>query len=102
MAWATPRRSEVAVASSGSVWLGCSAVNQSSRVIVRSSYGGPERGGSMPDVAGPPSHALVRRLGRLRSVLTLSVVAGLVALAPAAPGTRVTPTTRPTWSPTSP
>src|SRR6266508_3858509 len=84
MAWATPRRSEVAVASSGSVWLGCSAVNQSSRVLVRSSYGGPERGGSMPDVAGPPSHALVRRLGRLRSVLALSVVAGLVALALAA------------------
>jgi uncharacterized protein (TIGR03118 family) len=39
----------------------------------------------MPDVAGPPSHALVHRLGRLRSVLALSVVAGLVALAPAAP-----------------
>jgi uncharacterized protein (TIGR03118 family) len=45
----------------------------------------------MPDVAGPPSHALVRRLGRLRSVLALSVVAGLVALAPAAPAAGAQP-----------
>jgi uncharacterized protein (TIGR03118 family) len=45
----------------------------------------------MPDAAGPPSHALVRRLGRLRSVLALSVVAGLVALAPAAPAAGAQP-----------
>jgi uncharacterized protein (TIGR03118 family) len=45
----------------------------------------------MPDVAGPPSHALVRRLGRLRGVLALGVVAGLVALAPAAPAAGAQP-----------
>jgi uncharacterized protein (TIGR03118 family) len=36
----------------------------------------------MPEIAGPPSQTMVRRLGRLRSVLVLGVVAGLVALAP--------------------
>src|ERR687888_1695082 len=45
----------------------------------------------MPDVAGPPSHAVARRLGRLRTVLTLGVVAGLVALAPAAPAAGAQP-----------
>jgi uncharacterized protein (TIGR03118 family) len=39
----------------------------------------------MPDVAGPPSHAVTRRLGRLRTVLTLGLVTALVALVPAAP-----------------
>jgi uncharacterized protein (TIGR03118 family) len=39
----------------------------------------------MPDVAGPPSHPFVYRLDRLRTVLALSVVAGLVALGTAAP-----------------
>jgi uncharacterized protein (TIGR03118 family) len=37
----------------------------------------------MPDAVGPPSRLILRRLGRLRAVLALSVVAGLVALAPA-------------------
>src|SRR6266498_2317373 len=67
------------------------AVNRSSRFLVGSSYGGPGRGGSMPDVAGPPSRALVRRLGRLRSVLALGVVAGLVALTRAAPAAGAQP-----------
>jgi uncharacterized protein (TIGR03118 family) len=45
----------------------------------------------MPDVAGPPSHAVTRRLGRLRTVLTLGLVAGLVALVPAAPAAGAQP-----------
>jgi uncharacterized protein (TIGR03118 family) len=45
----------------------------------------------MPDVAGPPSHAVARRLGRLRTVLTLGLVAGLVALVPAAPAAGAQP-----------
>src|SRR5262245_14513115 len=44
----------------------------------------------MPDAAGP-SHPLVSRLGRLRSVLALGVLAGLVALAPAAPAAGAQP-----------
>jgi uncharacterized protein (TIGR03118 family) len=36
----------------------------------------------MPDVAGPPSRLIPRRLGRLRGALVLGAVAGLVALAP--------------------
>ena len=39
----------------------------------------------MPDPAGPPSHRISRRFGRLRVALAIGVVAGLVALAPAGP-----------------
>ena len=39
----------------------------------------------MPDPTGPPSHALVRRLGRLRTTFALGLVAALAALAAAAP-----------------
>jgi uncharacterized protein (TIGR03118 family) len=45
----------------------------------------------MPDAAGPPSHPLVHRLGRLRTVLVLGVVAGLAALAPATPAAGAQP-----------
>jgi uncharacterized protein (TIGR03118 family) len=38
----------------------------------------------MPDAAGPPSRPVRRRLGRFRGALVLGLVAGLVALAPAA------------------
>jgi uncharacterized protein (TIGR03118 family) len=39
----------------------------------------------MPDPAGPPSHRISHRFGRVRGALAIGVVAGLVALAPAAP-----------------
>jgi uncharacterized protein (TIGR03118 family) len=45
----------------------------------------------MSDAAGPSSRPLVHRLGRLRSVLALGVVAGLVALTPAAPAAGAQP-----------
>jgi len=39
----------------------------------------------MPDPAGPSSHRISRRFGRLSGVVALALAAGLVALAPAAP-----------------
>jgi uncharacterized protein (TIGR03118 family) len=49
------------------------------------------QGATMPDPAGPPSRRIPRRLGRVRGALVLGVVAGLVALAPAAPGAAAHP-----------
>jgi len=49
------------------------------------------QGGSMADVAASPSRPVPRRLGRVRGALVLGLVAGLVALALAAPAVAAQP-----------